>query len=705
MVKPTTRLETLQTSKLLQCVRQRHLAMVERLVVNGVPGLVDYNDPGADGVGDTALTMAASRNDLQLVELLLKHGACPDSADLAGRTALCRAADGGHSECVQLLVAAGAELDATDNEGRGVLFYCAPASQGHIDCATIVLRHNADTNLRAADGSSALQAACELCANDGQLCLLLLDYAADPNNADVEANKEGWTTSRTALMRACAVGNTKVVETLLARGARVDDCVIQSGRRAIHDAAASGHLPALQILSAYRAQMNVVDAAGNTPIHLAACNGHAACCKFLFQRGCNPKLKNSDGLSAQSLAKQSGKRAAAKECRRAEAAYGKPSGNVTPAWAIALYDFCYHRRQKLLDVFEQLDGDRIGRLDRKDFLDSLTEADTPLPSDSSALSKLLSMHEKDKLIDYAEFLTGKKYVTKKYRAEAFDSAKKRKKSRRRKRRNGRGRKTRVPVQICTRPEGARGEDGSPSDDFVPLEVYTTDSRRFDTNMRRPRHYLEDDSLWYLPPSDTSFIRINHAVKHSELGTLKAALTEQGQKTIDHRDRFYKTPLMVAASEGNLEVVQFLIANGADVKATDNFKWTPLHFACKSGRLDIIELLLDHDADLNATTLGGATPLMRAVESGRPEVVRLLIDRGADLRPINRKGKSAMHLAQTFADQRVYDIVRDKWNSLRPNIKNEQNAANNNNNDDDNRSDVTSIAVVRPDTTATAPLTC
>jgi ankyrin repeat protein len=145
MVIAKTRLETLQACKLLQCVRRRDLVQIERLVANGVPGLLDYNDPAAaspadendratkaarqradpevsqssDADGDTALTWATSENDIELVDFLLRHGADPDATDLRGRTAVFRAAERGYVECMQRLLRVGANLKVTDVNGKG----------------------------------------------------------------------------------------------------------------------------------------------------------------------------------------------------------------------------------------------------------------------------------------------------------------------------------------------------------------------------------------------------------------------------------------------------------------------------------------------------------------------------------------------------------------------------------------------------------
>lgn len=77
---------------------------------------------------------------------------------------------------------------------------------------------------------------------------------------------------------------------------------------------------------------------------------------------------------------------------------------------------------------------------------------------------------------------------------------------------------------------------------------------------------------------------------------------------------------------------------ANINARDNFKWTPLHHACHSGQLNVVEFLIENGAEIDAATMNGGTPLTRAIESSREHVVEYLIGKGVKVQTENKKGK-------------------------------------------------------------------
>ena len=91
-----------------------------------------------------------------------------------------------------------------------------------------------------------------------------------------------------------------------------------------------------------------------------------------------------------------------------------------------------------------------------------------------------------------------------------------------------------------------------------------------------------------------------------------------------------TVLMVATKKGHGEIVEILLAHGADPNAQEaRYGGTALMLAAESGNLEIVRALLDVGADVNARAEEGMTALLLTMESGSLEVFRLRLEYGAD----------------------------------------------------------------------------
>jgi ankyrin repeat protein len=96
---------------------------------------------------------------------------------------------------------------------------------------------------------------------------------------------------------------------------------------------------------------------------------------------------------------------------------------------------------------------------------------------------------------------------------------------------------------------------------------------------------------------------------------------------------------------SVELMQRLIAKGADVNVRAYLGLTPLHQAASMGRLDAAKLLIDHGADLNARGNWGTilqTLIYRKGDSSA-EMVKLLLNSGAKLQPFSF-GNTELHIA-------------------------------------------------------------
>jgi ankyrin repeat protein len=77
-----------------------------------------------------------------------------------------------------------------------------------------------------------------------------------------------------------------------------------------------------------------------------------------------------------------------------------------------------------------------------------------------------------------------------------------------------------------------------------------------------------------------------------------------------------------AAKGHKDVVELLLANGANTDARDNERYgsrSALHLAASEGREDVAELLLENGADANAKGCSGETPLGLAPEEGHKDL--------------------------------------------------------------------------------------
>src|SRR4030042_2888319 len=95
--------------------------------------------------------------------------------------------------------------------------------------------------------------------------------------------------------------------------------------------------------------------------------------------------------------------------------------------------------------------------------------------------------------------------------------------------------------------------------------------------------------------------IHDAVRAGDLAKVKA-LVAKDAKVVNEKDARGRTPLHFASYAGNREIVAFLIANGADVRATDPEGFTPLHWAASAGQADAAGALIAAGAD--PTAAGG-----------------------------------------------------------------------------------------------------
>jgi hypothetical protein len=140
----------------------------------------------------------------------------------------------------------------------------------------------------------------------------------------------------------------------------------------------------------------------------------------------------------------------------------------------------------------------------------------------------------------------------------------------------------------------------------------------------------------------------------EIGATRQSAKTYFMDEIGHYLYAGDTALHVAAAAYRQEIVQNLIATGANVRARNRRGAEPLHYAVDGmpgsrrwnppAQAATVARLIEAGADPNATDKSGVTPLHRAVRTRCAAAVKALLEGGADPRRKNNSGSTPMLLA-------------------------------------------------------------
>ena len=117
------------------------------------------------------------------------------------------------------------------------------------------------------------------------------------------------------------------------------------------------------------------------------------------------------------------------------------------------------------------------------------------------------------------------------------------------------------------------------------------------------------------------------------------------------------PILIATIKGHLEIMEYLIEKGANVKNKDKNGFTSFHHAAESAsenNVEILRKLIEFalrknvdgvDIKTSEKNAESRSPLQIAAIKGRAEIMKFLIEeKGADILAVDIRGKTALHLA-------------------------------------------------------------
>lgn len=137
-----------------------------------------------------------------------------------------------------------------------------------------------------------------------------------------------------------------------------------------------------------------------------------------------------------------------------------------------------------------------------------------------------------------------------------------------------------------------------------------------------------------------------------------------------RDVNPRSPLALAATNGQREIVKILLLHGARPEALDTYDWDPLHWAALLGDFDATALALAQGSDPNVRNGQGSTPLHIAAAEGHLALVEMLLTHGADLHARDEVNDMPLHVAAREGRHKIVEILLAR--GANPNALNEFN---------------------------------
>jgi ankyrin repeat protein len=187
--------------------------------------------------------------------------------------------------------------------------------------------------------------------------------------------------------------------------------------------------------------------------------------------------------------------------------------------------------------------------------------------------------------------------------------------------------------------------------------------------------------------------IHRASQFGHLAVIEKLYEAAGTKILEVRGKYQQTPLLTAAVNGKIEIVQFLLDKGASIMARDRYENTALHLASWGESIGIVKLILEKEpdlldlrneheetallsvasrqagfeilkylhskgADITAEDIFGRTVMYKAAQLDDPSIVKYLLDAGEDPTRTTYYGNNALHIACACKRAQVVGILLD-----------------------------------------------
>lgn len=136
------------------------------------------------------------------------------------------------------------------------------------------------------------------------------------------------------------------------------------------------------------------------------------------------------------------------------------------------------------------------------------------------------------------------------------------------------------------------------------------------------------------------MNITDAVKNNQLQLVEKMLKEGADVNTQNKNK--QSLLLIATIAGAVDMAKLLTANGADVNLQDEKLDSAFLYAGASGQTELVKLYLAHGARFDVFNRYYGTALIPACERGHVETVKVLVNtKGFPINHVNRLGWTAL----------------------------------------------------------------